>query len=51
MHAIDYLHEAIVEEETESSRDRDECLMEFLFNCFSNDVFDIWACFCVVVST
>jgi len=50
-HAIGYLHEAIMEEETEGSRDRDECLMKFLFNRFSDDVFDIGACFCVVVST
>ena len=51
MHAIDYLHKAIMEEEANGSRDCDKCFMEFLFNCFSDDVFNIGADFCIVVMT
>lgn len=49
--AIDYMHKAVVEEETKSSRDCHKCLMKFLLDSFSDDVLNIGAGILVVVST
>lgn len=38
-----YLNKAIMEKETDGCRNSDKSLFEFLLNCISNDVLDIWA--------